>query len=125
MKKSILISTALILAAQYFASSRKAPMSAQAAEARRTAFLIRLGVDNKADVDWSGSIEPSPGRATLKDFFSFRSSHRARLQSGNPSHKPGPSCNGLNSHSFDSGASSASGLLEYPCRSKKSFEEYC
>src|SRR5712691_1285135 len=64
MKKSVLMSTALLLAALYFASSRKAPMTAQAAEARRTAFLIRFGVDGKAGVDWSGGIEPSPGRIT-------------------------------------------------------------
>ena len=60
MKKALPISAVLILAALYFAGNRKVPMTAQAAEARRTAFLIRFGVDGKADVDWSGSIDPRP-----------------------------------------------------------------
>src|SRR5258706_8701556 len=68
MKKSILISTALSLAALYFASSHKAPLAAQAAEARRTAFLIRFGIDGKAGIDWSGRIEPPPGRMTPWQF---------------------------------------------------------
>src|SRR5260221_5035714 len=64
MQKVLPISTVLILAALYFAGNRRVPMTAQAAEARRTAFLIRFGVDGKADVDWSGSIEPAPSRMT-------------------------------------------------------------
>src|SRR3981081_863483 len=68
MKKAILISTALMLAALYCAAGRKAPVTAQAAEARRTAFLIRFGVDGKAGVDWSGSIQPPPGHSPARRF---------------------------------------------------------
>ena len=63
MKKVISISAVpLILLSLYFARLRQAPSSVHAAEAQRAAFLIRFGVDGKADVDWSGSIDPPPSR---------------------------------------------------------------
>src|SRR5213083_1298480 len=62
MKKALPLSVALVLATLYFAGSRRVSITAQAADARRTAFLIRFGVDGKARVDWSGAIEPAPGR---------------------------------------------------------------
>ena len=37
-------------------------LNLQAAPAERIALLIRFGVDGRADVDWSGSIEPAPQR---------------------------------------------------------------
>ena len=61
MKKFISISAlSLVLLALYFARLRQAPGSVHAAEAQRAVFLIRFGVDGKADVDWSGSIDPAP-----------------------------------------------------------------
>src|SRR5205823_9090094 len=68
MKKALPISAVLILTALYFAANRKVAITAEAAEARRTAFLIRFGIDGKAAVDWSGSIEPAPGRITPWQF---------------------------------------------------------
>src|SRR5882672_7383902 len=64
MQKALPISAVLVLATLYFASNRPVPMTVAAAEARRTVFLIRFGADGKAGVDWSGSIEPAPGRIT-------------------------------------------------------------
>jgi hypothetical protein len=64
MKKTLSVLAFLILAALYFAGNRKVSMTAEAAESRRTVFLIRFGMDGKADVDWSGAIEPAPGRIT-------------------------------------------------------------
>src|SRR4029453_5931999 len=64
MKKALALSAVLILAALHFAGNRKVSMTAEAADARRTAFLIRFGVDGKAGVVWSGAIEPVPGRIT-------------------------------------------------------------
>jgi hypothetical protein len=64
MKRSISLLAVLALVAVVYLSGRKAPMTAQAAEGRRLAFLIRLGVDGVADVDWSGRIDPAPARMT-------------------------------------------------------------
>jgi hypothetical protein len=64
MRKALPASAILLLATLYFAVNQKSPRVAQAAETRRTAFLIRFGVDGKAPVDWSGSIDPAPGRMT-------------------------------------------------------------
>jgi hypothetical protein len=63
MKKAVSIfAVLLIVLTVYVARPRLAPSSVQAAEAQRAAFLIRFGVDGKADVDWSGSIDPAPSR---------------------------------------------------------------
>ncbi len=44
----------------YLSGLRRAPTTAQAAVTRRVAFQIILGVSGEANVDWSGSIEPTP-----------------------------------------------------------------
>src|SRR5262249_30279099 len=64
MNKALPISAILFRATLYLAGNGQFPTPAEAAEGRRTAFLIRFGVDGKAGVDWSGSIEPTPGRMT-------------------------------------------------------------
>src|SRR5262245_25596221 len=64
MKKVLPLSVALVLAALHFTGTRKVSMTAQAADARRSVFLIRFGVDGKPGVDWSGAIDPAPGRIT-------------------------------------------------------------
>src|SRR3954453_2949697 len=68
MTRALVISAALITAVLYFGGNRRAISTAQAAEARRTALLIRFGMDGKAAVDWSGSIEPAPDRITPWQF---------------------------------------------------------
>src|SRR5215831_17947704 len=63
MKKFFSISVTLALClCFYLASGQRTPPGALAADTRKTAFLIRFGVDGKADVDWSGSVEPMPAR---------------------------------------------------------------
>src|SRR5690349_12872584 len=64
MKKVIPLAAVLIPAALYFAGHHHSPGVAQAAESRKTAFLIRFGIDGKPDVDWSGRIDPAPVRIT-------------------------------------------------------------
>src|SRR6202011_537491 len=63
MKKAISISAvALIMLFMYFASLRRPSDSVHAAEEQRAVFLIRFGMDGKADVDWSGAVVPAPSR---------------------------------------------------------------
>jgi hypothetical protein len=62
MKKAISISAALIMLFLHFARLRQSPNPVYAAEGQRTAFLIRFGMDSKADVDYNGTIEPPPSR---------------------------------------------------------------
>ncbi len=63
MKKSILLTVlAAIATVAYFAGTRRPTVTVQAAESRRTAFLIRFGLDGVAGVDWSGAIDPGPAR---------------------------------------------------------------
>jgi hypothetical protein len=63
VKRAISISAVLItMLSLYFAGLRRPPSAVHAADTKRTAFLIRFGVDGKADVEWSGNIEPQPDR---------------------------------------------------------------
>src|SRR5579859_6170681 len=63
MQKAISISAVLAIALSlYVAGPRRPPGSVHAAEAQRAAFLIRFGVDGKAGVNWSGSIDPPASR---------------------------------------------------------------
>src|SRR5262249_32268798 len=68
MKKAIPFCIVLVLGVLWVAARHRVPASARAAEARRSVFLIRFGVDGKAGVDWSGSIEPAPARVSAWQF---------------------------------------------------------
>jgi hypothetical protein len=71
VKRAISISAVLVtMLSLYLAGLRKPSRAVHAAETHKVAFLIRFGVHGKADVDWSGSIEPQPDRMTGWQFDS-------------------------------------------------------
>jgi len=72
MIKTAISTSALlaILGVLVLTNNRKYSRTVQASGFNKIAFLIRFGVDGVKDVDWSGSISPTPSRLTGWQFDS-------------------------------------------------------
>jgi hypothetical protein len=69
MLKRVIAVSVVILAAAWFWPRHAAPEArVMAAGPARAAFLIRLGLDEKQGVDWSGSVTPAPARLAAWQF---------------------------------------------------------
>ncbi|MGH9721795.1 MAG: hypothetical protein ACRD8O_16425 [Bryobacteraceae bacterium] len=68
MKPLVFVACAAVAAAVGVAWFQGQPRTARAAEPERIALLIRFGMDDAKDVDWSGSIEPAPARLSSWQF---------------------------------------------------------
>ncbi len=65
---ALLLAASALLGVLLLAAARQESRPATVTETRRSAVLIRFGIDGARDADWSGSLSPAPARVAAWQF---------------------------------------------------------